>query len=136
MASPEEYIDTLAKAGKCPDCGAGIWDNREKNKEREKAGEKLFPELSCKNKCGWTKWRPRPQGGGSGGGFKGKRGSPDAPLMSDEALEALYKGSLRFAWDMCKASNGAKDPAFVFTASDVKEMTAAIFIQKCKARGM
>jgi hypothetical protein len=35
-----------------------MWDNTEKNKEREQEGKKNLPQYSCKDKegCGWIMW--------------------------------------------------------------------------------
>jgi len=47
---------------KCPECKkSDVWDNVEENDQREKNGEKLRPDYSCKDKegCGWVKWRPK-----------------------------------------------------------------------------
>lgn len=42
----------------CPKCEGAMWDNRERNTEKEKKGEKLGPEWKCKDKkCGGLYWR-------------------------------------------------------------------------------
>jgi hypothetical protein len=42
---------------KCPKCQGAMWDNREKNDEREKAGQKRMPDYKCKDRnCETVIW--------------------------------------------------------------------------------
>lgn len=54
---------------------------------------------------------------------------------TDARIVTTYDASLRHVYNICKALNEQPDPAFVFTGTDVKEMTAALFIARTKAIG-
>lgn len=42
----------------CPKCEGPMWDNRDRNDQKEAAGEKLAPDWKCKDKkCGGLYWR-------------------------------------------------------------------------------
>jgi len=43
----------------CPDCGGGVYDDRNDNDARAQRGEKLRPDFKCRDKqgCRWVQWR-------------------------------------------------------------------------------
>lgn len=81
----------------CPQCGGSTWNNAQKNAQRAEEGKKPLPLWACKDKdgCGWIKWPPKTQGGGSGTGSRGHRaGSPAGPRTS-RPLTPLYLACLQ-----------------------------------------
>lgn len=50
----------------------------------------------------------------------------------DGQIVRLYDDSLKHVGEICRRMNAGSDPAFVFTATDVKEMAACLFIARTK----
>ena len=108
----------------CPNCGGEVWNNAQKNRDRESEGKKPLPLYACKDKdgCKWVQWPPR--NATAAKPAPRAQGTPPAPsVRSTRPLGPLYYACMKIAAATVKQHIGDKA-----TPADIVAACATLFI--------